>query len=351
MRDLNVGRYALGSCVAVALLAACGGSQPPIGVPGAMSQNQKTAIDAGRNTSWMLPEASKDDLLYVTGGTPSSTEGTVIVLSYPEGKVVGMLTGLDSPIGECVDKLGNVYVANNGSNAIVEYAHGGTSPIRTLSDPGHPWGCAIDATTGNLAVTNSSGSVAVYSGAQGSPTLYFDSSISLFLFCAYDNHGNLFVDGEQTDLIAELPKGKSTFTDITFNGEIAGASSMQWNDGGLVIVNDTGNRTATPVDRVHISGSTGTVVGTTYLSRHADAVAAYVQYWIEGTKIVGPARTGGDGHDYLGFWRYPAGGASVRLFKPNYGFLWGAVVSPVTKSSSFSFAGGASRRILGKIHA
>jgi hypothetical protein len=35
MRSLGLGRYALRITVATAMLAGCGGSQPPIGVPGA----------------------------------------------------------------------------------------------------------------------------------------------------------------------------------------------------------------------------------------------------------------------------------------------------------------------------
>src|SRR5580658_10027845 len=38
MRIPSIG-HALSSCVAVALLASCGGSQPPIGAPSAMPQN------------------------------------------------------------------------------------------------------------------------------------------------------------------------------------------------------------------------------------------------------------------------------------------------------------------------
>ena len=34
-------RYALTSCAAAAMLAGCGGSQPPIGVPGAMSEGSR----------------------------------------------------------------------------------------------------------------------------------------------------------------------------------------------------------------------------------------------------------------------------------------------------------------------
>ena len=72
------------------------------------------------------------------------------------------LSDSNSPYGECVDKAGDVFVAdfggNTGTPAILEYAHGGTKPIATLSDPGYyPESCSIDPTTGNLAVTNDGG--------------------------------------------------------------------------------------------------------------------------------------------------------------------------------------------------
>ena len=38
MRTERLGRRALTSCVAAALLAGCGGSQPPMGAPGAMNR-------------------------------------------------------------------------------------------------------------------------------------------------------------------------------------------------------------------------------------------------------------------------------------------------------------------------
>lgn len=38
MRRWNLRHYAISGCVTAALLAGCGGSQPPIGAPGAMLQ-------------------------------------------------------------------------------------------------------------------------------------------------------------------------------------------------------------------------------------------------------------------------------------------------------------------------
>ena len=72
------------------MLAASGGSQPPIGALGAMPQSHAaaTATHAKRAGSWMLPEAKGDDLLYA-----AQWDGAVLVFSYPALKGVGELTG------------------------------------------------------------------------------------------------------------------------------------------------------------------------------------------------------------------------------------------------------------------
>ena len=42
----NLRRYLLGFCAAAAMLAGCGGSQPPIGAPGAMPQSPASTAHA-----------------------------------------------------------------------------------------------------------------------------------------------------------------------------------------------------------------------------------------------------------------------------------------------------------------
>ncbi len=83
-------------------LAGCGGSQPPIGTPGAVPQAPAIAahVDAGK--SWMLPQAQgKTTLLYVSLGVHR-----VGVFDYDTGKRVGTLSGFDDPYGGCVDTEG-----------------------------------------------------------------------------------------------------------------------------------------------------------------------------------------------------------------------------------------------------
>jgi DNA-binding beta-propeller fold protein YncE len=85
-------------------------------------------------------------------------QGTIDLYSYPQGILEGQITGLSGPGGDCSDKKGNVYVTDvePSGNEIVEFAHGGTQALRTLSVPSgsNPYSCAVDPTTGDLAVTN-----------------------------------------------------------------------------------------------------------------------------------------------------------------------------------------------------
>src|SRR5580693_2694276 len=104
VKSLDFRRYALSSCVAAAMLVGCGGSQPPIGAPGAMPQTSASATRADRGKSWMLPEAKSEDLLYVTNYSYIS------VYSYPQDKLVGILNGFRSSVGECVDSKGDIVI-------------------------------------------------------------------------------------------------------------------------------------------------------------------------------------------------------------------------------------------------
>jgi hypothetical protein len=66
MKSLDFSRRALLCCAAIAMLASCGGSPPPIGASGAMTQTTAIATHADRGKSWMLPGAKSEDLLYVS---------------------------------------------------------------------------------------------------------------------------------------------------------------------------------------------------------------------------------------------------------------------------------------------
>lgn len=234
----------------------------------------------------------------------------------------GTLTGFDNPQGECVDGAGNVFVTNSFKGQILEYAHGGTTPIATLSDPNqYPIDCAVDPTTGNLAVTNyfaktGPGSVAIYQGAQGAPLFYAENNVNYEYYLGYDSAGNLYVDGlssGSTFHFAEIPHGGTTFTDLTVNQPI-GFPGGVLTDGKNIAL---GDQDANVVYRLKITSTNATVVGTTPLS---DVTYAQ-QFWLtrfvqkgklsRATRLIAP-NYGGTGVPYVGTWAYPAGGSPTK---------------------------------------
>lgn len=313
----------LSMTLACAFVAGCAGSQSPAGgMSPSLAQPGFAAVHGDRGRSWMSPAAKKQSLLYVS----SVLSNDVYVYALSTQKLVGTLTDFSSPYGLCVDKSANVWVVNDGAQDVVEYAHGGTSPLATLSDPGeYPEGCSVDRTTGNLAVTNfysssGGGSVSIYAGAKGTAQTYTDSDLEEYRFCGYDSNGNLFVDGETSGgafAFAELPKGGSTFTNITIAQTIEWPGGVQW-DGKYVAVGDTDTGII-----YRIEGTKGTVKAKTTLEQ-----SDYVnQFWIaesgkrrKGT-VIAPNQDGGS----VGIYPYPAGGAPTTTITVSEPF--GATVS------------------------
>ena len=132
MKSLDLGRCALCTSVAVVMLTGCGGSQPPIGAPGAMPQRVAAASQSEelrhRLRRAHVASSSYGDLLYV-----APNNAAVTYYTYPAGELVGTLNASGS--GLCSDTSGNIFVVDRYS--ITEFAHGGTSPINTFSGYGY----------------------------------------------------------------------------------------------------------------------------------------------------------------------------------------------------------------------
>ena len=211
--------------------------QPPIGAPGEMPQTSTLAPHAERGTSWMLPEAKGDDLLYVAQTNQyNPSGGKVLVFDLKSGKPVGDLQQRQ-PKGACADRGGDVFIPNESPSEVVVYRHNGTVR-RTLAVPYYsPLSCSVDPTSGNLAVTNTGG-VAVYKDARGSPTTYHDRASFGALYCGYDDAGNLFIDGvnsSQAFVFGEVQKGGTNINTVTLNTSIGFPGQVQW-DGKYVTI-------------------------------------------------------------------------------------------------------------------
>ena len=305
MRRLYFGRMALCSYAAAAVLAACGGSQPPISALGAMPQSRATSQHTERSGSWMLPEASGNDLIYATGGCAG-----VCILTYPDGKLVGKIALTGSVGGDCTDSSGNVFITNNMQ--VLEFAHGGTMPIATLALPGvDAAACGVDPKTGSLAVAfggGSVGNIAIFANASGSPTLY-SAGIGPY-FCGYDDKSNLYCSGMNNQQIGfvELASGGESFTALTINGDVGGPGQIQWD--GTYITYEGRDARQIKISRLNVVGSTATVVGQTKLK-----VAKFAhQSWIAGNRVILPYSRQQFDTNKISLWRYPKSGGPVVDF-------------------------------------
>ncbi|HEV3090318.1 MAG TPA: hypothetical protein VGX91_02625 [Candidatus Cybelea sp.] len=289
-----VGRFTLAAFVASFVFAGCGGSQP---LPSSASAATQARIARTEKSG---------DLLYA-----STQSGNLYVTTFPQGKYVGIVgVSGGSPIAICSDKHGNVFVPVQtvSSGTIYEFAHGGTSPIDTLSDPQPPMGCSVDPTTGNLAVANGKYGLAVYADAQGQPTMYDVAAWA----CTYDDKGNLFIDSAyNVATLYELPKD-GQLQSISLNERIGEyndrGTSVQWDGKYLAItyLPQRGHGSAT-VYQVAVSGSSGTVENAITLDSKTHNQQAYTPYtWSQDGSIAIPVAQGGR---RIALYGYPRGGS------------------------------------------
>ena len=103
---MNGSRLVLSLCASLLFLAGCGGSQPPIGAPGAMAQSRAITRQAGKDpVNAAFSRAKNQDLIYAMSGS-----GTYI-LSYRDGTVVGHFSQTSGYAGLCSDKHGACFYA------------------------------------------------------------------------------------------------------------------------------------------------------------------------------------------------------------------------------------------------
>ncbi|HEY6325589.1 MAG TPA: hypothetical protein VIW73_03595 [Candidatus Cybelea sp.] len=292
--------------VAAALLAGCGGSQLPTGVAGTTQQSPTIATHANRDGSWMLPGAKSGKLLYVS----APVDQKVYVYSLPAGQLVGTLTGLVNPAGECSDKAGHVWIALNvgglGPGTVVEYARGGTKPIAKLDDSDPPQHCSVDPTTGNLAVAPAYGGhrgIAIYANARGLPKYHRAKNADPW-DCVYDNSGNLFVAaaiGPYASKLYWLRKGAATVTKYFLYPPEYADDGIGWDGQHLVI---------SPDGYDLYQYTQHNQVGETVLKGGGFDTTASL--WIQGSTLIAV-----NGYA-VAFYAYPSGGYPFKVMNNAY---------------------------------
>ncbi|HEV3092130.1 MAG TPA: hypothetical protein VGX91_11895 [Candidatus Cybelea sp.] len=348
--------HALSVGVMVALLAGCAtpGALPQRAgsialAPGgllAMTTPRYAAMpqqpDLGR--SWMDPSAKTiKELLYISDHHTND----VYVYDYKSGRAVGKLTGFHDPYGQCVDAKGDVWVANFSGFSVVEYAHGGSRPIKKLSTNGHAIGCSVapqgDLSVANMTTPSGAGDIQLWKNASGTPSSYSNAQYCYYLWPpGDDNYGNMFVETDATNYACELyyggsqglmtgnsPFGRST---IDFPG------GSMW-DGQYLTFTDQeygGGSTTAVYQTLEVPCGGLTVIGTTVLKDtcHGTDVDV-VQPFVVGTSNTpvngtqGMVVVGGNlsCHHRFDYWSYPAGGNPAKTLKSAPQEPYGASVS------------------------
>jgi hypothetical protein len=321
---------------ALALLAGCGPPSMPtqVNLPSIFSSAAtppRSIAGSQRRTSWIDGHV-QGPLLYVS----DSTLDVVFVFRWPALHLIGNLSGLRTPQGLCVDRSGDIWVANTKRSEMLEFARGSTKLIKTLPDRGqYPVGCALSA-NGDLAVTNivslaghkqyGPGSLSIYKDAGGSPKVFEDSAMLKVYFDGYDSRGDLFVDGQDGSgafAMAEFDGEK--FTALTLSGATVNFPGAVVVTGSYVNVEDQlGSDGNSIMYRTTQSGTTLTVDATAQLLDGMDCVGSAIYGTGKERRLICPDA----GTPSVNVYDYPAGGAPIKelqddVYSPN-----SAAISP-----------------------
>jgi hypothetical protein len=192
MGILGFSRCALMSLAAVAMLAGCGGSQPPIGAPGAMPKMQPIAKASSGRFTYRLTKG----LLFVA--LPDSEYPYLGIKVYDLRKadpkpLVDITNGVSQPQSVCIDHRRTLYVVN-GTGSISEYKLGSTSPSKMITQGlNEPAFCAIDAHD-SLWITNVGGAnITEYLHGSSTPNKVITRGITEPVGIAIDRAGNIYV--------------------------------------------------------------------------------------------------------------------------------------------------------------
>jgi sugar lactone lactonase YvrE len=204
MNALHLNRHALGLCVAAELLAGCGGSQPPIGAPGAMARSFTESGSQVVTLATLKSEPESETykvtppLLYVTNVSETDNDVNVYDPDARDAVPVAVISDkINTPNGDCIDSKGTLYVTNEPSDGpgwISEYPLGKTVASKVITDGvSTPAFCAIDA-EGNLWVTNLGlNDVVEYLYGSSKPHLVITKGLYYPLGIAIDHTANLYV--------------------------------------------------------------------------------------------------------------------------------------------------------------
>jgi hypothetical protein len=344
MRNPSAIRRLSSAAATLAILAGCSGGAGNsfAGIPQqSVSQSQATLPTSSQAKSGNVTEFISDwdnDVVYIIrGGKLSST------------------LHVDGPEGLAVDASHNLYVVQVAYSQVLIYAPPYNGSPKILSNAGvRPVGVAVDR-NGNVAVTSvpfsgSAGGVVFYAKGATNPTnaIPANGKFSGDFYCAFDKHGNLYLDSENGSgpfEAGEVAGGISgtKVTPLTTNNLVTFPAGMQVTESGKIAILDESDGSGSATIYAYNPpkhGSFGNPVSTTRLSASNDALAfAFVgrrnQFVLTADTLfdqLKPKRGNPNHQDQIGQtqeFAYPSGGGVMESVRLEYNAtLVGVAVDP-----------------------
>jgi hypothetical protein len=242
-------------------LAACSGANTPAGAadpstraPQPFASPSFRTHHGTKERGWISPSVRFRRTVYVADGTE--------ILIFPQGPrnpaPIGEITdGVESAYGLCIDRYGNLYVANQYSNTVTVYPLGSTEPSQTYSqDLERPLYPEVDSNQ-NLWVTNAdNGTVVEYKHGSTRVKQVLQTPGSEADGLGFDVQGNLYVAyrssyssyGSGTGSIEEfnLHTGKGTVLGMSLDQP----QGVVVTNAGTILTVETGGTSGT--DRIDV---------------------------------------------------------------------------------------------------
>ena len=273
---------------------------------------------------WISPDAAKGkSLLFVTNET---TLGSVYVnvLSMPDLIIQGRAGGFKSAEGACADRNGQIWVADVEAGIITRWSRTLQMTGELDDNYGYPWSCAVDPTTGNLAVANIAGlssdpgNVVIYAHARGSGKPIRNPKQFMYQWLGYDTSGHIWVDGYNTmspsNFILSSCSASTCSTIHITGGKINSAGFVQWAAGlrSWYVADRDGCGNLSCIYPVSARGALGTPIILKDPTGQIVFNFALNQGVITNAKrpviAAGFTDSIGGGVNGLGLWSFPAGG-------------------------------------------
>ncbi|MGB6741087.1 MAG: hypothetical protein WBE59_11585 [Candidatus Cybelea sp.] len=291
---MNTSRSGFACCAIATLLSGCGPTRMD-----AISPTMQALTPGSQHAAVQRQPKTRHAIVYIS----SKIKASVYLVSYPSGKNIFTIIGFYAPAGLCSDGKGNVWVTDTdpytGDGFLDEYAPGGKHAIATLEDPNNsPRACAVDPTTGNLAVANSQDNIAIYPDAEGTPTYYSTAGlVEKPSSIAYDAAGNAYLSGSSRKP-GWLPAGAPAILSFKLKPNPSKHGPIRWDGRYLAVLVPGGSHDE--VWRYELLGASAKRVGIVELD------CCMGDYAIDGSILAAtlPAL------DSASVSRYPAGGGA-----------------------------------------